>query len=86
MPTLAFRFGHETGGARFTERLAARAAELRASKIIGLALRAFHRYFIRTGAGRVFFSWWEKSRTRIAPPCLPGRCCDRLEELQIEEV
>ena len=32
------------------------------------------------------FRKWKTSRTRITPPCLPGRFCDCLERLRIEAV
>ncbi|HEX9137774.1 MAG TPA: hypothetical protein VF905_12640, partial [Nitrospirota bacterium] len=32
------------------------------------------------------FSWWGRSRTRITPPCLPGRFCDCLEDENIDAV
>jgi hypothetical protein len=86
MPSLAFWFGKDPGGARFIKRLPARAAEMKSYGIFGVALQALHRNFIRTVSEEGFFCWWERSRIRIAPPCLPGRFCDRLDELQIEGV
>jgi hypothetical protein len=86
MPALAFRFGHETGGVHFTERLAAGAAETKTGGIFGVALRAYHRDFFRAGVDNRFFCWWEGLRVRITPPCLPGRFCDRLEGEQTEGV
>jgi hypothetical protein len=34
----------------------------------------------------ILFDGKRRSRTRITPPCLPGRFCDRLERLRIKDV